>query len=136
MFSLDIKTAARDEMIDITARLNELVPADMAEGICHLFCVHTTAGLTVNENCDQDVRHDLIRKLDKLIEWKSPEFQHFEGNSAAHLKASLMGFSLSLPVREDKLLLGCWQGVYFCEFDGPRHRTVTVQFISNRQGNQ
>lgn len=132
MFSLDIKTTSRDELVDITARVNELVPQDMELGLCHIFSVHTTAGLTVNENCDPDVRYDLLRKLDRLIEWNSPEFQHFEGNSAAHLKASLMGFSQMIPVREGKLMLGRWQGLYFCEFDGPRHRTVTVQFIKNQ----
>ena len=133
MFSLNIKTTARDEMIDITPRLAALVPPELTDGLCHVFCVHTTAGLTVNENCDPDVRHDLIRKLDRLIEWNNPEFRHFEGNSAAHLKASLMGFSQLIPVRDGKLLLGRWQGVYFCEFDGPRQRTLTVQFIESRR---
>ncbi len=132
MFSLNLKTSCRDEMIDITSRIDELVPPDMTEGLCHIFSVHTTAGLTVNENCDPDVRHDLIRKLDRLIEWNSPDFQHFEGNSAAHLKASMMGFSQMIPIRDGKLFLGRWQGIYFCEFDGPRHRTVTVQFMKNQ----
>lgn len=133
MFTLDIKTSSRDEMTDITARINQLIPAGFPSGVCHVFSLHTTAGITVNENCDPDVRHDLLRKLDKMIAWNSPEFQHFEGNSAAHLKASLIGFSLMLPVKDGKLLLGRWQGVYFCEFDGPRTRTVTIQFIRDEQ---
>lgn len=131
MFTIDIKTSSRDEMIDITSRIEQLIPADMNSGICQIFCVHTTAGITVNENCDPDVRHDIIRKLDKLIAWNSPEFRHFEGNSAAHLKSSLMGFSQMIPVNDGSLMLGRWQGIFFCEFDGPRHRTVIVQFIKN-----
>ena len=131
MFTIDIKTSARDEMVDITARINQLVPEWFQTGICHLFSLHTTGGLTVNENCDPDVRHDLIRKLNTLIHWNSPEFNHFEGNSAAHLKASLMGFALTLPVKDGQLLLGRWQGVYFCEFDGPRMRTISIQFIQD-----
>ncbi len=129
MASIDIKTTSRDEMQDITAQVNALVPENMKSGICHIYCVHTTAGLTVNENCDPDVRHDLIMKLDELIKWNSPGFRHFEGNSAAHLKASLMGFSQTVPVSNGALVLGRWQGIYFCEFDGPRSRNVLVQFV-------
>jgi secondary thiamine-phosphate synthase enzyme len=129
MRSVNINTNTRDELIDITAKVRELVPVDMKSGICHIFCMHTTAGITVNENCDPDVKHDLIYQLDKLVEWNNPAFKHFEGNSAAHLKASLMGFSLSIPVRDGALMLGRWQGIYFCEFDGPRSRSLSVQFM-------
>jgi len=132
MVTLEIKTSSHDEFVDITARVAEKIPSGL-NGACLLFCPHTTAGLTVNENCDPDVRHDLLRKLDRLIDWNSPEFQHCEGNSAAHLKASLMGFSLLLPVRRGRLALGRWQGVYLCEFDGSRTRTVTIQFIQDSE---
>ena len=131
MFILEIKTSAHDEMVDITSRVEQLVPPGFGDGLCQLFCLHTTAGLTVNENCDPAVRHDLLAKLDQMIAWRSPEFRHREGNSAAHLKASLMGFALTLPVQQGKLLLGRWQGVYLCEFDGARTRTVSVQFIQD-----
>jgi len=131
MFSIDVKTSSHEELVDITERIEKLIPAGFGDGICQLFCLHTTAGLTVNENCDPDVRHDILRKLDNMIPWHSPEFRHSEGNSAAHLKASLMGLSLALPVREGKLLLGRWQGVYLCEFDGARTRTISVQFIQD-----
>ncbi|MDD3117730.1 MAG: secondary thiamine-phosphate synthase enzyme YjbQ [Victivallales bacterium] len=135
MLTLTLSTTARDEMIDITSRLAAMTPPDLTEGLCQVFCLHTTAGLTINENCDPDVRCDLIRKLDRLIAWNSPEFHHAEGNSAAHLKASLLGFSQLIPVQNGRLRLGRWQGVYFCEFDGPRQRTLTVQFIAARPGN-
>ncbi|MBE6369195.1 MAG: YjbQ family protein [Lentisphaerae bacterium] len=116
------------EFIDITGQINGVIPADLKCGICHIFCTHTTAGLTINENADPDVRHDLLKKLDALIPGNEGYYRHCEGNSAAHLKSSLMGISLSVPIRNGKLWLGTWQGVYFCEFDGPRSRYVKVLF--------
>lgn len=126
MPELNIVTNRACEMIDITHRVNELIPADMKSGLCHIFCTHTTAGLTVNENADPDVRHDILKKLDQLFPVNENFYQHCEGNSAAHIKASLMGFSLIVPVRNGKLHLGTWQGIYFCEFDGPRSRKVEI----------
>ena len=128
MSQLHIVSKHDCEMIDITDRINELVPPDMRCGICHIFCAHTTAGLTVNENADPDVRHDILKKLDLLIPKNESYYQHCEGNSAAHLKSSLMGVSLAVPVCNGRLHLGTWQGVYFCEFDGPRNRKVEVYF--------
>ncbi|MBE6366590.1 MAG: YjbQ family protein [Lentisphaerae bacterium] len=116
------------ELIDITGKINALIPEDLECGICHIFCQHTTAGLTINENADPDVRHDLLKKLDALIPKNESYYRHGEGNSAAHLKSSLMGVSLAVPVRNGRLHLGTWQGVYFCEFDGPRSRQVEVVF--------
>ena len=128
MSELHIVSNRDCEMIDITSRINALVPPDMRCGICHIFCSHTTAGLTINENADPDVKFDLLTKLDQLIPKVEPWYQHCEGNSAAHLKSSLFGVSLTVPVCNGKLHLGTWQGVYFCEFDGPRNRKVEVYF--------
>ncbi len=119
-------------MIDFTQQLRNLIPKDFKSGICHVFCQHTTAGLTINENADFDVQHDLLEAMDQIVPWNNPLFRHFEGNSAAHLKASLTGFSQTVPIENGKLCLGTWQGIYFCEFDGPRNRKVLVQFIEDR----
>ena len=126
----DLSIASRRdcELIDITQKINELVPQDMQYGMCHIFCTHTTAGLTINENADPDVKHDILKKLDSLLPQCESYYQHCEGNSAAHLKSSLFGVSLEVPVRNGKLWIGTWQGVYFCEFDGPRKRKVQILF--------
>jgi len=126
---LKINTAKRTEMIDITHDVTRLVPGDLSCGVCHVFSTHTTAGLTINENADPDVRNDIISSLETLIPWCNSNYRHGEGNSAAHIKASLMGLSLTLPVKDGKLVLGTWQGLYFCEFDGPRNRTIIVEFV-------
>lgn len=128
---VSIRTSARSELVDITADVRKLIPHDMDYGLCHVFCMHTTAGLTVNENADPDVRHDIIARLDDCIPWNSSLYRHMEGNSAAHIKASLMGFSQTLPVENADLVLGTWQCLYFCEFDGPRNRKVLVQFFKD-----
>jgi secondary thiamine-phosphate synthase enzyme len=101
----------------------------MTDGLCHVFSLHTTAALTVNENADPSVQSDMLEALDRIIPWRNAAYRHLEGNSAAHLKASMMGFSQTLPVVNGKLALGTWQGLYFCEFDGPRSRSVHVQFF-------
>ena len=128
MPDLSIASRRECEFIEITQKINELVPQNIKSGICHIFCQHTTAGLTINENADDDVKHDLLKKLDSLIPKDECYYQHCEGNSAAHLKSSLMGVSLAVPIRNGKLHLGTWQGVYFCEFDGPRSRKVHILF--------
>ncbi len=115
-------------MTDLTEAINLRIPSGFHTGICIVYCPHTTAGLTVNENADPDVRQDLLQKLERLIPRAESFYRHGEGNSDAHLKASLMGFSLMLPVRNGRLRLGTWQGVYLCEFDGPRTRTVQLLF--------
>lgn len=101
----------------------------MREGLCYLFCPHTTAGLTLNENWDLTVRHDLGLMLDALVPDR-PDFQHAEGNAPAHVKTSLVGSQLTLLVSEGRLVLGTWQGVFLAEFDGPRRRRVLVKVIA------
>ncbi len=129
MSTIAVNSTAHAQMIDITARIVPLLPS-AGEGVCHVFCQHTTAGLTINENADPDVVADMLAALDKLVPWKNSIYRHSEGNSAAHVKASLLGFSLSVPYSNGRLKLGTWQGVYFCEFDGPRQRRVEVSFLS------
>ena len=128
MKTITIRTTRRCEIVDITRLVAARLPADLAEGICHVYCPHTTAAVTVNENYDPDVKHDLLEKLDRLIPQRESYYQHEEGNSDAHLKSSLIGFSQMVPFRNGRLELGTWQGIYFCEFDGPRSRTVRLYF--------
>lgn len=128
--TLAVATRQRTELIDVTAAVRKLL-ADtaVAEGIVTLFVPHTTAAVTINENADPDVQRDLIRRLDALIFPEAADL-HREGNSDAHLKSSLVGPSLSLIVAGGELLLGTWQGIYFCEFDGPRRRTLHVKILA------
>ena len=128
MKQISIQTSRRCEIVDITRQVAAQLPAGIAEGICHVYCPHTTAAVTVNENYDPDVKHDLLEKLDRLIPQQESYYQHEEGNSDAHLKSSLVGFSQMVPFRNGHLELGTWQGIYFCEFDGPRSRTVRLYF--------
>jgi secondary thiamine-phosphate synthase enzyme len=126
---INVKSSSHSQMINITSKIAQLIPKEMENGICHVFCMHTTAGLTINENADPAVQQDLQAALERIVPWNSTEFTHFEGNSAAHLKASLMGFAQTIPIENWRLHLGTWQGIYFCEFDGPRERQVHVTFI-------
>ncbi|MCS7239961.1 MAG: secondary thiamine-phosphate synthase enzyme YjbQ [Candidatus Bipolaricaulota bacterium] len=120
-----IETHAKEEVRDITPQVNDAVRAlGVAEGMVLLFCPHTTAALTVNEAADPDVRVDFCRAFSRMV--PNIPFSHEEGNSPAHVRAALLGPSLLLPVEEGRLALGTWQGVYFCEFDGPRRRRVLV----------
>jgi len=122
------KSKKREEMIDITRDVEEHLPAD-GEGICVLFVQHTTCGLTVNENADPDVQSDMLGFLKRLIPQHEPHFKHGEQNSDAHIKSSLIGSSVTVPFEKGKLLLGRWQGVYLCEFDGPRERKVLIKYL-------
>src|SRR5258706_5339287 len=127
---LAFRSSEREEMIDITAEVQRsLDGADQAEGICVLFIQHTTGGLTVNENADTDVQSDMLGFLRRLIPEYEPNFRHSERNSDAHIKSSLVGSSVTVPFENGSLLLGRWQGIYLCEFDGPRERTVTASFM-------
>lgn len=121
-----VETSRRNEIIDISSKVESLLPASLQCGLCTVFCPHTTAGISVNENADPDVKRDILAKLAQLIPAQESFYRHDEGNSDAHLKAALVGFSLTVPVRNGKLDLGVWQGIYFCEFDGPRTRKVRV----------
>lgn len=128
--SIAVATTRHDQMVNITDQVAALVPPGL-DGICFLFCQHTTAGLTVNENADPDVVHDMLLEFERLVPWRNPAFRHGEGNSAAHVKASLVGVQLAIPVRNGRLELGVWQGIFFCEFDGPRQRRVLALFLAD-----
>lgn len=117
-------------MIEITSEVENILRAsETKKGICFLFTQHTTCGLTINENADPDVKSDMLGFLRKLIPQDQADFRHFEGNSDAHIKSSLVGASLIVPFENGKLLLGRWQGIYLCEFDGARERKVLVKII-------
>ena len=122
---IEIKSSSREEMIDITRRVEGSL-ASNSKGICVVFVQHTTCGVTVNENADPDVQTDMLGFLRRLIPQYTPEFKHAEENSDAHIKSSLVGASVTIPFEDGRLLLGRWQGVYLCEFDGPRERKVIV----------
>jgi secondary thiamine-phosphate synthase enzyme len=123
----DLQTPARDAMIDITARVARAVAdAGVREGAVTVYVPHTTAAVTVNENADPDVVHDILAALDKAVPWREDFYRHNEANSAAHVKSSLVGCSATVPVVEGRLVLGVWQAIFFCEFDGPRSRQVVV----------
>ena len=122
-----VRTHSRTELIDITREVQEaLARLGVGNGLCTVFVPHTTAGVTINENADPDVQADMLKELNKAIPFDD-EYRHVEGNSAAHIKATLTGSSVQAPVEGGKLQLGTWQGIYFCEFDGPRNRRVWVQ---------
>jgi secondary thiamine-phosphate synthase enzyme len=124
----DVGTKSRNQMIDITARVEAIVDkAGIKDGDVTVYCPHTTAGVTINENADPDVGHDILLTLSELIPAGQPGYQHSEGNSDAHCKSSIVGCSKQILVKDGRLLLGTWQGIYFCEFDGPRSRKVFVQ---------
>lgn len=121
-----VPTGARAQFVDVTGQVAEVVSKSRAKsGVCHVYVPHTTAGVTINENADPDVVRDLLVTLEKLVP-VSGDYRHAEGNSDAHLKASMMGFSQLVPIVDGKLALGTWQGIYFCEFDGPRRRKMLV----------
>ena len=123
---LSIKTHKRNTFIDITSQIEDLVK-DVTEGIVTIYVPHTTAAVTINEHADPDVQSDILRKLSNLIP-KEDNYDHGEGNSDAHVKTSLIGASEHVIVKDGKLVLGTWQGIFFCEFDGPRTRKIMVHF--------
>ncbi|RJP27294.1 MAG: YjbQ family protein [Candidatus Omnitrophota bacterium] len=126
---LSIKTNKRFELLDITERIKRIVAVSrVKEGICFIFCPHTTAGLTINENADPSARKDIISLLSKLIPEDYP-YEHAEGNSDSHIRSSLLGASLSIFITGGEMALGAWQGIYFCESDGPRSREVWVKVV-------
>ncbi|MBW9222072.1 secondary thiamine-phosphate synthase enzyme YjbQ [Methanothermococcus sp. SCGC AD-155-C09] len=130
LMEYDIKTHKREELIDITEHiLQSIRKSNIKEGIVIVFTPHTTAALTINENADPSVKEDILEFLNRKISKECNIFTHLEGNSDAHIKSSLFGTSLSLIVSRGQLLLGTWQGIYFCEFDGPRSRRFYVKII-------
>jgi secondary thiamine-phosphate synthase enzyme len=127
---IHLQSKRRDEMINITSQIEELVAkGNIQDGLVVVYSSHTTAGITINENADPDVQKDILRRLDEIYPWNMAEDQHVEGNSAAHLKASTVGSSQTVIIHEGKLVLGRWQGIYICEFDGPRSRTYYVKIL-------
>ncbi|AZR74613.1 hypothetical protein BBF96_15260 [Anoxybacter fermentans] len=126
---LKIRTTSRDELVNITGKVEALVrDKGWKEGLIHIFVPHTTAGVTINEGADPTVKADLLMILDRLVPWEGG-YRHLEGNSAAHMKASLLGSSVHIPLMEGKLQLGTWQSIYLAEFDGPRDRKVYISYI-------
>ncbi len=127
MESFTISTRSRTDFVDITRQIQDVVTfLNMTDGIISVFVPHTTAGVTINENADPDVTTDMDAALDKTVPWRAG-YRHAEGNAAAHVKASMMGSSAQVLVEEGRLLLGTWQAIYFCDFDGPRTRKVWVK---------
>ena len=123
---LKVQTKHHSEFNDITGRIRSFIQSNnVQEGLCTIYIPHTTCGVTINENADPNVKTDMLMELGKIVPL-SDGYRHMEGNSAAHIKSSLMGFSVTVPVIDGHLALGTWQGIYLCEFDGPRNRTVRV----------
>lgn len=123
---IEVPTSSRAQMVDVTdLAVGELARSGVKSGVCYVYVPHTTAGVTINENADPDVVTDILDGLERIVPAKA-NYRHAEGNSDAHIKASLMGFSVMVPVIEGRLALGTWQGIYFCEFDGPRQRKIIV----------
>ena len=130
MKTVSIRTHARTEMIDITGEVRAaLAGSGASSGVCTVFVPHTTAAVTINENADPSVPRDILHEINKVIPFDDG-YQHSEGNTAAHIKASLFGSSVAVIVEDGRLQLGTWQGVFFCEFDGPRQRNVWIEISS------
>ncbi|WP_136603856.1 secondary thiamine-phosphate synthase enzyme YjbQ [Paenibacillus dokdonensis] len=130
LYTLELATTGRDEMRDITRELISLVhKSGVKEGTVLIYCPHTTAGIAINENADPDVKRDVLMRLDEVYPWKHPKYRHAEGNTASHLKSITCGPSQTVIITEGELLLGRWQGIYFCEFDGPRRRQYHVKIM-------
>ena len=130
---VNVKTGARVEFIDITSEIERLVEeAGVQEGVCYLHVPHTTAGITVNEGADPSVRRDIIHTLQKIVP-RDAGYAHLEGNSDAHIKSSLVGTSTFVLIEQGRLQLGTWQSIFFCAFDGPRHRRVAVKIMGSRE---
>ncbi len=126
---LTVKTKAQTELVDITAEVQKIVrTSDVRDGLCMVYVPHTTAAVTINESADPSVKADILMVLNKIIPWDAG-YRHLEGNSAAHIKSSLVGASELIAIENGRLVLGTWQGIFFCEFDGPRTRKVHVKVM-------
>ena len=127
-----VKSGNQTELIDITAKIQDVVlSAGIGQGLCMLYVPHTTAAITINESADPSVKDDILMIIDKIIPWKAG-YRHLEGNSPAHIKSTLVGSSELIAIENDRLVLGTWQGIFFCEFDGPRTRKVHVHLIAEK----
>ena len=129
---LSVKTRERAEFIDITSDINKLIQkSGVAQGLCMIFVPHTTAAVTINESADPSVKSDILKILNQIIPWEA-NYRHLEGNSPAHIKSTLVGSSELIAIENQRLILGTWQGIFFCEFDGPRTRKVDVRIVEER----
>ena len=125
--TFELRTSGRDDFLDITSKVSQAVSeSKVSRGLVSVYVPHTTAGVTINENADPDVIHDILTSLDKAVPWRQGFYQHNEGNSAAHVKSSMMGCQTIVPIVDGRLVLGTWQSIFFTEFDGPRTRRVVV----------
>ena len=126
---LKVKTRAKTELIDITSEIKNLVrTSSIINGFCMLYVPHTTAAVTINESADPSVKSDILMILNKIIPWEA-EYRHLEGNSPAHIKSSIIGASELVAIENKNLVLGTWQGIFFCEFDGPRNRKININLF-------
>ena len=131
IFELSVRTTSHTQMIDITRQVQQTVSeSGVKDGLCIVFIPHTTAAVTINENADPDVQTDFMKEINKIVPWEDG-YLHMEGNAAAHLKASMMGFSETVIINDGRLVLGTWQGIYFLEYDGARNRKVIVKVIGD-----
>ena len=129
MIELSVRTTRHSEIIDITNKVEEVVErSGVKNGICIVYAPHTTAAVTINENADPSVKTDILNYLNRIVPWNG-SYTHMEGNAAAHIKASVIGSDRTIIIRNGYLILGTWQGIYFCEFDGPRNRRVFIEII-------
>ncbi len=129
IYTLSVRSSVREEMIDITPNITDVIfRGGVKNGMCYLYVPHTTAGITINENADPSVKADIIEQLKKIVPY-GRNYKHLEGNADAHIKSTLVGVSLSIFIKNGRLVLGRWQGIFFCEFDGPRNREVHVKII-------
>ena len=127
--TIAVKTGDKTSLIDITGDIEDIIRSEgINEGICMLFVPHTTAAITINESADPSVKSDILMVLNKMVPWKEA-YRHMEGNSPAHIKASIIGASELIAIENGRLQLGTWQGVFFCEFDGPRSRKIFLRFL-------
>lgn len=132
---LDIVTRRRCELIDITNRVRAVLPRSQPSGVVIVYVPHTTAGVTINEHADPSVGRDILDQLTRLVP-AAGSYEHAEGNADAHIKATLVGSSVTIPFEHGELLLGTWQGIFFCEFDGPRSRQVLVQIVTEQSSQE
>ena len=129
---LSVKTRERTELIDITSNINQLIQkSGTDQGLCMIYVPHTTAAVTINESADPSVKSDILMILNQIIPWEA-NYRHLEGNSPAHIKATLVGSSELIAIENRRLVLGTWQGIFFCEFDGPRNRKVNISITETR----
>ncbi len=129
MEEIKIRSLEHFEFIDVTSKIQDIVrKSGKKEGMCYLYVPHTTAAITINENADPAVKNDIISTFQKIVPWNW-DYTHLEGNSAAHILSTVVGVSIAIPISKNELVLGVWQGIYFCEFDGPRNRRLIVSIV-------